>query len=42
MFLTSIAAHISKMVKDAEQDCMAKSRFVAARLSDVVRGLNDD
>jgi hypothetical protein len=30
------------MVKGAEQDCMAKSLFAAARLSDVVRGVKDD
>jgi hypothetical protein len=29
-------------VKDAKQDYMAKSRFAAARLSDVVQGLKDD
>jgi hypothetical protein len=42
MFPTSIAAHISKMVKDAEEDCMAKSRFAAAQLSDIELGLKDD
>jgi hypothetical protein len=42
MLPTSITAQISEMVKDAEQDYMAKSRFAAARLSDVVRGLKDD
>jgi hypothetical protein len=42
MLPTSIAAHISKMVKDAGEDCTAKSCFAAARLSDVVRGVKDD
>jgi hypothetical protein len=30
------------MVKDAGEDCTAKSCFAAARLSDVVRGVKDD
>jgi hypothetical protein len=42
MLLTTIAAHISKMVEDAGEDCMAKSCLAAARLSDVVRGVKDD
>jgi hypothetical protein len=32
MLPTSITEHISKMVKDAEQDYMAKSRSAAAWL----------
>jgi hypothetical protein len=42
MLPTSIAAHISKMVKDAGEDCTAKSCFAAARLKDIVQGLKDD
>jgi hypothetical protein len=42
MLPTSIAEHISKMVKDAGEDCTAKSCFAAARSSDVVRGVKDD
>jgi hypothetical protein len=42
MLPTSIAEHISKMVKDAGEDCTAKSCFAAARSSDAVRGVKDD
>jgi hypothetical protein len=42
MLPISLAAQMSKIMKDAYKDCMSKSHSAAACLRDVVHGFKDD